>query len=59
MQFSYRALDSSGFIQKGILEVESEAAALSILQERDYAPLELKPLTTPAGRPATSSSRHI
>ncbi len=59
MQFSYRALDSSGFIQKGTLEVDSEAAALAILQEREYAPLELKALHTATGQPTFSASQTI
>ena len=41
MQFSYRALDASGFIQRGPLYAESESDALAQLQERGLTPIEL------------------
>lgn len=42
MQFYYRVLDSSGFVQEGQLDAACEPDALAILQEREFTPLELK-----------------
>lgn len=41
MQYSYQALESTGFLQKGTLDAPSEEAALAALQERGLVPLEI------------------
>ena len=48
MQYSYQALETTGFLQKGTLDAPSEAAALAALQERELVPLEIS-----AGKSAT------
>lgn len=59
MQFQYRALDSSGFIQKGVLDSGSESEALSLLDERGMTPIELKLKTETVGEVSPSRSAQI
>lgn len=42
MQYQYRALDSSGFVQTGVLDSRTELEALALLEERGMTPIELK-----------------
>lgn len=43
MRFRFRALDTGGFLQSGLLDAETEAAALHQLSERNLKPVELTP----------------
>ena len=59
MQFSYRALDGSGFIQQGLLDAASEPEALMLLQERNFTPIELKAHRLDPGRPQAQGSQSV
>ena len=59
MQFAYRALDSSGFFQQGLLEAISEPEALNALQERGFTPLELKQHKQSSARRTSSASKTV
>lgn len=59
MQFAYRALDSSGYVQQGSLDAASEPDALSILEEKGFTPLELKLSRPRVGRKVLSGSQTV
>lgn len=59
MQFSYRALDDSGFVLQGLLDAASEPEALALLQERGFTPIELKAHRLGVGRQQFSGSQVV
>lgn len=50
--YQYRALDTSGRDQKGVIEAESARAARTSLRERGLSPLEVSPIAVAKSRAA-------
>lgn len=59
MQFFFRTLDVSGFIQQGVLYADSEAEVLAQLKERGLTPLELKTLESSVQQQSSKGAQSV